>query len=63
LVGSRFGPVLRTEPYDNAAQSMDWPDAIRRREGQRAEDPPRTARFRRDRPRPAAPPREHSLRD
>ena len=63
LVGRRFGPVLRTEPYDNAGQSMEWPEEMRRQEDQRIAARRRTGRFKRDPERSAADRREHSLRD
>ena len=62
LVGRRFGPVLRTEPYDNAAQSMEWPEEMQRQEDRRVAPPRRSSRFKRDPERSPASPREHSLR-
>ena len=61
LVGRRFGPVLRTEPHDSAAQAMDWPEEL-----QRAGGPASAARAGRAGSREPARrggPREHSLRD
>jgi hypothetical protein len=62
VVGRRFGPVLRAEPYDNAAQSMDWPEQMQERESRRAAERTRTGRFTRDAERRTAERREHSLR-
>lgn len=62
LVGRRIGPVLRTESYDNAAQSMDWPEELQRQEDERVAARRRTGRFKRDPERSAAEPRERSLR-
>ena len=45
LVGRRFGPVLRTEPYDNAAQSMDWPEQLQAKEERLVAERRRTGRF------------------
>lgn len=62
LVGRRFGPVLRADPYDNAAQSMDWPEQMQEQEDRRVAERRRTGRFTRDAERRAADTREHSVR-
>jgi hypothetical protein len=62
LVGRRFGPVLRNEPYDNAAQSMDWPEQMREQEERRVAERRRTRRFARESERRERERREHSIR-